>query len=243
MPNRILKESICTSDNLNELNPQEEIFFYRLIVNCDDFGIFDARTKILRSKCFPLKTDTIKESDIEKWLKGLIKANLCFLYEVDGKRYLKMTSWERHQQMRATRSKYPTPDSDGCKIISIDSNGNQMISDDYKCPRNPIQSESESESNPNTSRASAFDAFWSAYPKKVGKGAAEKAFSKLSPALLPQMLSAIDTQKKSDQWKKDGGQFIPNPATWLNQRRWEDELTKPSGGFAYNTDFEEGTSL
>ena len=87
---------------------------------------------------------------------------------------------------------------------------------------NPIQSESES--NPNTSRASAFGAFWSAYPKKVGKGAAEKAFSKLSPSLLPQMLSAIDAQKQSDQWKKDGGQFIPNPATWLNQRRWEDEL-------------------
>ena len=105
------------------------------------------------------------------------------------------------------------------------------------------ESKSKAKSNPNTSRASAFDAFWSAYPKKVGKGAAEKAFSKLSPALLPQMLSAIDTQKKSDQWKKDGGQFIPNPTTWLNQRRWEDELPKPSGGFAYNTDFEEGTSL
>ena len=105
------------------------------------------------------------------------------------------------------------------------------------------ESKSEAKSNPNTSRASAFDAFWAAYPKKVGKGAAEKAFSKLSPALLPQMLSAIDTQKKSDQWKKDGGQYIPNPATWLNQRRWEDELPKPSGGFAYNTDFEEGTSL
>ena len=57
------------------------------------------------------------------------------------------------------------------------------------------------------------------------------------------MLSAIDTQKKSDQWKKDNGQFIPNPTTWLNQRRWEDELPKPSGGFAYNTDCEEGTSL
>ena len=57
------------------------------------------------------------------------------------------------------------------------------------------------------------------------------------------MLSAIDTQKKSDQWKKDGGQFIPNPATWLNQRRWEDEVQTKSSGFAYNGDFEEGTSL
>ena len=95
----------------------------------------------------------------------------------------------------------------------------------------------------NTSRASAFDAFWSAYPKKVGKGAAEKSFSKLSPSLLPQMLSAIDTQKKSDQWAKDNGQFIPNPTTWLNQRRWEDEVQTKSSGFAYNADFEEGTSL
>ena len=95
----------------------------------------------------------------------------------------------------------------------------------------------------NTSRASAFDAFWSAYPKKVGKGAAEKSFSKLSPSLLPQMLSAIDAQKKSDQWAKDNGQFIPNPTTWLNQRRWEDEVQTKNSGFAYNADFEEGTSL
>ena len=105
------------------------------------------------------------------------------------------------------------------------------------------ETKSKSKSNPNTSRASAFDAFWSAYPKKSGKGAAEKSFSKISLALLPQMLSAIDAQKQSDQWKKDGGQFIPNPATWLNQRRWEDEPMKPASGFAYNGDFEEGTSL
>ena len=105
------------------------------------------------------------------------------------------------------------------------------------------ESKSEAKSNPNTSRASAFDAFWSAYPKKVGKGAAEKSFSKLSPSLLPQMLSAIDAQKKSDQWAKDNGQFIPNPTTWLNQRRWEDEVQTKSSGFAYNADFEEGTSL
>ena len=139
MPNRILKESICTSDNLNDLTPQEEILFYRLIVNCDDYGIADARIKMLRSKCFPLKTDTIKETDVEKWLKGLIRANLCFLYEVEGKRYLKMTSWERHQQIRAKRSKFPTPDC----------NGYQMISDADICPRNPIQSES----NPNPNRS------------------------------------------------------------------------------------------
>jgi len=113
---------------LNELTAQEEIFFYRLIVTCDDYGITDARLKLLRSKCFPLKTDSIKENDIEKWLNGLIKAGLCFLYEVNGKRYLKMTSWDRHQQIRAQKSKFPLPDCDGFQMISIDSESNPNMS-------------------------------------------------------------------------------------------------------------------
>ena len=72
-----------------------------------------------------------------------------------------------------------------------------------------------------------FDAFWNAYPKKVGKGAAEKAFKKIKPSgeLLQKMLDAIVVQKQSDQWRRDNGQYIPNPATWLNQTRWEDEGT------------------
>ena len=70
---------------------------------------------------------------------------------------------------------------------------------------------------------SSFDRFWSAYPKKVGKEAARKAFAK-AKAPLDVMLSAIDRQKNSQQWKRDNGQYIPNPATWLNQGRWDDEV-------------------
>jgi hypothetical protein len=78
-------------------------------------------------------------------------------------------------------------------------------------------------------KTSNFDAFWSAYPKKVGKGAAEKAWIKVGAASLNgQILQAVENQKRCDQWQKDGGQFIPNPATWLNQRRWEDEIA-PNG--------------
>jgi hypothetical protein len=70
-----------------------------------------------------------------------------------------------------------------------------------------------------------FDTFWKAYPKKVGKGAAKKAFikAKVSDNLLSQMLTAIETQRRTHQWQKENGQFIPNPSTWLNQSRWEDE--------------------
>jgi len=72
-----------------------------------------------------------------------------------------------------------------------------------------------------------FDEFWKAYPKKLGKDLAKTSFAKrkVNKELLQKMLSAIDQQKSTDQWKKDGGQFIPAPATWLNQGRWQDEVT------------------
>lgn len=70
-----------------------------------------------------------------------------------------------------------------------------------------------------------FERFWSAYPRHVGKRAAAKAFAKLRPdeELLGVMLVALARQRQSDQWQRDGGQFIPHAATWINGRRWEDE--------------------
>jgi len=112
MPNRIIKESICTSDNLNNLSLEEEVFFYRLLVHCDDYGLMDARPAILRAKCFPLKVDKIKLSQIEKWLHSLVKNQLIALYEYDGRPYLKMLSWEKHQQIRSRKAKYPLPPED-----------------------------------------------------------------------------------------------------------------------------------
>lgn len=73
--------------------------------------------------------------------------------------------------------------------------------------------------------ADGFAAFWAAYPKKAGKADALKAWNKLAPdvVLQEQMGKALEVQKQSQQWRKDGGQYIPMPATWLNGRRWEDE--------------------
>lgn len=75
-----------------------------------------------------------------------------------------------------------------------------------------------------------FDAFWSEYPRKVGKGAAKKAFEKArKKATLESLVSAVRRQKCGSQWTKDDGRFIPNPATWLNQERWEDEVDGGNG--------------
>lgn len=72
-----------------------------------------------------------------------------------------------------------------------------------------------------------FEIFWSAYPTKVGKQPARKAFDKVQVP-VETLVAAIERQKCSSQWSKDGGQYIPNPATWLNQGRWTDELPERS---------------
>lgn len=70
-----------------------------------------------------------------------------------------------------------------------------------------------------------FETFWKAYPKKTGKAAALRSWKKIkvTEKLYQIILSAIEQAKSSDQWKRDNGQFIPFPATWLNQGRWDDE--------------------
>lgn len=77
-----------------------------------------------------------------------------------------------------------------------------------------------------------FERFWNAYPKKKGKEAARRAWRKLRPdmALCRVMAEALDRQRQSGDWQREGGKFIPYPATWLNGRRWEDEEDKPAAG-------------
>ena len=153
MPNRILKESICSSDSIDQLTAFQETFFYRLIVNCDDYGRMDARTKILSARLFPLRN--ISTAQIEDALRALNSAELVILYTVDGKPFLQMKTWDKHQQVRAKRSKYPSPDDKDEHLQAEESICKQMISDDSKCPRNPIQSESLSNPNPDCVESSS----------------------------------------------------------------------------------------
>jgi hypothetical protein len=109
VPNRIIKESICSSDDMSSLSWFEQALFIRLIVTADDYGRMDARPSILRGRLFPL--DDVTAKAIEAGLAKLSTAGMILLYEVGGKPYLQLTAWSRHQSPpRAKTSKYPSPD-------------------------------------------------------------------------------------------------------------------------------------
>src|ERR1700679_2303080 len=75
-------------------------------------------------------------------------------------------------------------------------------------------------------RSISFDIFWDVYPRRAAKVVAQKAWKKLNPdsVVLTAILSGIENWKKTDQWKDI--KFVPLPATFINQRRWEDEIPK-----------------
>lgn len=134
MPNRGIKESICSSETLSQISAEAERLFYRLIVNCDDFGRMDARPEIVRSKCFPLITDKLPIPLIESWLSELA-VDLIILYTNNGKRYLQFVNWDKHNRVRASESKYPSCDDDGSELLTPAVNCQQVQTKENKSGR------------------------------------------------------------------------------------------------------------
>lgn len=115
MPNRVIKESICASDTLASISAEAERLFFRLTVKVDDFGLYEGRPKIVRANCFAAMLDQVSEDDVDQWLSELETVGLIQQYTIDGKRFLKLSTWDKHQRRRAKDSKYPQPPSSAVK--------------------------------------------------------------------------------------------------------------------------------
>lgn len=122
------------------------------------------------------------------------------------------------QRKTAGRVKQSRPDQSTPK---------QSTKEQWDQPPNP-----QTETKPDAQER-RFAEFWQQYPKKVGKKAAQTSWKRLKPDadLFERIMQAVAIAKASDQWQREGGRFIPNPATWINQGRWDDEL--PAGGTAF----------
>ena len=141
MPNRIIKESIKRSPEIDRLSWFEEVVFYRLIVTADDYGRLDGRMVVLKNDLFPTK-ETITKKAIEDAVSKLVSVGLLVPY-VDSESdmpYLVFRKWEKHQTIRNKYSKYPAPPKDlltSCKQLHTD------------CKQTFANCTDESESNQN----------------------------------------------------------------------------------------------
>ncbi len=106
------------SDKIESISFQAEVFFIRLIMKVDDHGCFWADIKRIKSHLFPLKSDTLRDADILRWMAECQKAGLIAVYESDDKKYLQIVDF--NQRLRTKKAKFPLP-NDG-NLRTIDSN-------------------------------------------------------------------------------------------------------------------------
>ena len=142
MPNRIIKESIKRSPEIDKLTWFEEVVFYRLIVTADDYGRLDGRPVVLKNDLFPTK-DTITRKAVEDAIAKLVSVGLLVPY-VDAESdmpYYYFAKWAKHQRIRDSKERYPAPP----QSAAIRGNSPQVAA------KSGLESESESESktNPN----------------------------------------------------------------------------------------------
>jgi len=220
LPTRYLKPGIRDSESIDSLSPMTETLFYRLLVTVDDFGRADARPAMVKALCFPIK-ESVTAAKCAQMLAELVSNGLAAVYVADGKTVLQMLKWDN--KPRASASLFPDQSdeciqayTDVCKPrtllpVTVTVTGTETVGSET-----PIATHE------------GFARFWSAYPKKAAKPAAIKAFkAQKVNGEIGNILDDIARKAASDDWTKDGGKYVPNPATYLNQRRWEDEAAEP----------------
>lgn len=232
---RNIKPGFFSNENLVELDFATRLLFIGMWTEADREGRMEDRPKRLKMALFPAD-----DVDIESMLCGLERQGFIARYQVGECRAIQIVNWSKHQNphMKETHSVIPAqPSSTGDsgeedastmqapdKHSSIPADSLNLIPDSLNLiPSTASQA-------PGADSADMFDRFWKLYPNKKSKAKAYLAWKKLklTDDLFNQILSGLAKYCASPDWTKDGGQFIPHPATWLNGKRWEDEV-KPAG--------------
>lgn len=212
MPNRIIKESLCSSEKIALLTDFEFRLWIGLITQADDTGRGDARPAIIKGHVFPLR-DRITVKDISGALHGLAAKGCISLYEIDGRSYFWFPSWAKHQRIRDAKPKFPAPPSEEplaqaenespLDFAATRGNSRQLAANRGDSPQlaaliqsNPIQS------NPTISATSA-----------------ENKETEIELVLNTGALYPI-SKEKADRWRElypsvDVSQELRNMAAWL----------------------------
>lgn len=234
---RTLKPEILQDGKTASLDAATFKTFIGLILLADDYGNLHGHTEQVRGAIHWARSEDAERTG--ECLDTLVAVGLIRRYAVGNQQYIHVAGWKKHQRVEHPgKPMVPGPSE---TLATTSGKSHENFTPDLDLDHDQDQdldldhdhgargsSAKASRANGTQTRPSAgdvvttFSAFWSAYPRKVGKPNAQKAWEKQSPP-LDACLAALEWQRRSPGWVKDGGQYVPHPATWINRRGWEDE--------------------
>ena len=214
---RTIKPEFFTSEDIVLLSPLARLLYIALWCEADKEG-----RMVWKPVTFKLRYLPGDNCDIQVLCTEIVDRGLIKLYG-DGLAYIPAFSAHQHINPRESASQLPDHKEQprvGTRQPRVGTGANLDVH---------AQGGREGKGKEgNEDDASNFARFYASYPKKIAKPAAEKAFKAArANDHLVDILADIERRKAGDDWQKDGGKFVPNPATYLNQRRWEDEADSP----------------
>lgn len=211
---RNIKPGFFKNERLSDLPPECRILFIGLWCLADREGRLEDRPKRIKAEVFPYEN-----RNVDIMLNKLHNAGFIQRYEADGRRCILVVKFKCHQNPHPHEraSELPAPsDIVTCNDMSVASNADVL---------NPSSLNPDIRNHDITDsrqRDSAFDQFWSLYPRKVAKGQAEKAWATATKRTDAQTIIA-GLRRLLPGMQQEDKQFIKHPSTWLNGKCWEDD--------------------
>jgi hypothetical protein len=235
---RTIKPEMWTDERLTECSLSTRLMFIGLLNFADDNGNMTYSAKRIKMQIFP--ADNI---DTQPMIDELLTHGMLIEYSVNGEKFLNIKGFKKHQLInRPSKTSIPEPNfsehslnTHGVLTDGMEGNGRERSNtplppdgggEDFEKPENQPKTEN---SNPEKQKKevepSGFAEFWNTWPtndRKQAKGKCLAAWKKASAERdAAKVCAHVEGLKGSRDWQKNGGEFIPAPLVYLNQKRWE----------------------
>lgn len=236
----MFSKKIIDSDAFLDMPLSAQALYFHLNMRADDDGFInnpkriqritgasDDDFKLLLAKRFIIFFDSGVIVIKHWWMHNTLKSDRYKPTQYQEERALLCVKENKSYTVKA-------PDPPALNGTNLEPDWNQFgtrLEPQYRLDKDKIKDRIDKNNNTCPSgdvQEADFEAFWKVYPKKVAKKKAYQAFKKIKTPVSV-LIEAVEKQKKSEQWMRDHGQYIPFPTTWLNQERWimEDDVEPP----------------
>lgn len=222
---RMINKQLAKSRRFDALEDDfSRLLYCMLLPHADRDGRLEGDPHLVKAMCFP-RRDDVSCRKIADSLRQITATGLIEWYEVDEEAYIEISKFKENQEGlrydREPESRIQAP------CGTLPAVAGSLPEDDGSLPVEvKLREENINTCASRSAYTSDFEKWWFAYPKKRSKDAAFKVWKKVKSKLPPldAHIEAVNAWSLSDDWTKDGGQFIPYPQKWLSEGKWMDEL-------------------